>query len=51
MACTVSIGLVMTSPNTGSVAEAVSTTSNENTTKLIGSPIRLPSLSCWKDLA
>ena len=49
MASTVSIGLVISSPNTGRVADAVSTTNSENTTKLIGSPTRLPNFNSLND--
>ena len=40
--CTVSIGSVISSPNTGTVAEAVITVSREKNKKLIGSPRKFP---------
>ena len=46
--CTVSIGSVISSPNTGTVAEAVITVSREKKRKLIGSPRKLPRLTASK---
>ena len=46
--CTVSIGSVISSPNTGTVAEAVITVSSEKNRKLIGRPRKLPRLTASK---
>ena len=46
--CTVSIGSVSSSPNTGTVADAVMTVSSEKNRKLIGSPRKLPFLTASK---
>ena len=47
---TVWIGSVINSPNTGTVAEAVTTVSNENNRKFTGSPRKLPLLTALNDL-
>ena len=46
--CTVSIGSVISSPNTGTVADAVMTVSSEKNRKLTGSPRKLPRLTASK---
>ena len=45
---TVSTGSVISSPNTGRVAAAVTTTSSEKTMKLTGRPRKLPRLIALK---
>ncbi|GAA3141308.1 hypothetical protein GCM10020001_075110 [Nonomuraea salmonea] len=45
MRCTVWIGSVISSPNTGTVADAVMTVSREKNRKLIGRPRKLPRLT------
>ena len=47
---TVCTGSMISSPNTGRVAAAVITTSNENTRKLTGRPRKLPFLMALKSL-
>ena len=51
MRATVCTGSVISSPNTGSVAAAVTTTSSENTRKFTGRPRKLPFLTASKTLA
>src|SRR3954447_18443416 len=46
---TVATGSVMSSPNTGMVSEAVTTTSIENTRKFTGRPRKLPRLTASND--
>ena len=48
MRVTVSIGSVISSPNTGTVADAVMTVSSEKNRKLTGSPRKLPRLTASK---
>ena len=48
MRCTVWMGSVSSSPNTGTVADAVMTVSSEKNRKLNGSPSRLPFLTASK---
>ena len=47
---TVCTGSVISSPNTGRVAAAVTTTSSENTRKFTGRPRKLPFLTASNDL-
>jgi hypothetical protein len=47
---TVSTGSVMSSPNTGIVRDAVTTTNSENTRKFTGKPRKLPRLTALNDL-
>ena len=49
MRATVCTGSVISSPNTGSVSDAVTTTSIENTRKLTGRPRKLPFLTAAND--
>src|SRR3979490_2032474 len=49
MRCTVLMGSVMSSPNTGTVADAVITVSSEKNRKLTGRPRRLPFLTALKE--
>ena len=47
--CTVWIGSVISSPNTGTVADAVITVSSEKNRKLIGRPRKLPCFTAAND--